>query len=179
MHIQLSIKMDRPYYETVYAEQVRYRLKYRKYSPYVRIAAFFLALFLGVSIWMKGQAPIYWILPLLMLAMGIQEWYSNKRHREKWLQKLLDQPQTGETSNLTFTPDYIYTEGPLAEGKFKWAALEMLQETPSGIFLSTAKGFSMYVPKENFAADADWEKILVHAETQQTISVKRTPASRG
>lgn len=156
MNIKIEIKQNKEYFKEFYNETFSYRMKYRKWQPLVAVINLVVA---GFFFWKTYPSNLV-IVSLLFLLFAIHEAYDYKSSRGKWMKSRLNSKVMGTTSNLIFTDEMIYHQGPYQKGEIKWEMFEKVEETPRGLFLCPQKGVSIYIPKASFENEASYDLIL-------------------
>ncbi len=134
MDIVIEIKQTEAYYEEVYQESVKHRLKYRKWQPFI-IGCYFLfsaILFLYIMFFLDRKS--YIILPILLFIFALQELYDNLNSKRKWLNDRKGNGVLNKIATIRFKDAEIEHSGSTSKGVISWNGFQNVQETEKGLF---------------------------------------------
>lgn len=152
MNIRIEVTQNKAYFEEFYQETLLYRLKYRKWQPFIAVLNLVIA---SVFFWKSA-----FIFSLLFMLFAIREAYDYRYSRKKWLAERMNSKTIEAIVKMVFTDEIIYHEGPYQKGTMKWETFEKIEVSPKGLFLSLQKGISIYLPKTSFDDLDSYERLI-------------------
>lgn len=135
------ILFDRDYFETLYDESLKYRLKWRRY------AIWFATVLLLFGITMAVVFTRHWLVGGLFAAAGTYELAMAATHRRRWIKARLVTAHDDKSVQIVFHDVEMTTESPLGSSTMRYAGFEEITAGSQGFFLVPDTGVSVYVPR--------------------------------
>ncbi|OWP62594.1 hypothetical protein CDA63_13205 [Hymenobacter amundsenii] len=160
--IEITVKFSEDYYEAIFTDWLRYRSKNRKWQKLAGAILLLIGFTNTLVIWLFGSSW-YAVSIITILFGGLQFWdfYQTKR---QWLRDRKSSNVTGEDVRMSFTAEGFQHAGPFSTGDYKWTGIQKVQEARQGLFLLSGNGFSIYLPKNSFQSDQDFETVKLYAQ---------------
>lgn len=160
MQIEVTQKINEPYYQEYYGQWLKFKSKYKKWAHKVGFSLTAVA----AIVYFANHANYYFSIGLIVLgASMIYEFYVGKK---KWLQARLKSKINNNSVEFIFQDDIVKTFGPFSETKEKWNFFVDVLETEKGVFLIPENGISIYLQKKIFDSNSDWQAIIKKIKTR-------------
>ena len=102
-------------------------------------------IFLGIGLYISADGKT--VLPIVLIAIGVFELFSNYIKKYFWLRRHAKSKLMNAEVILEVTETGIDSTGPFSNGHFEWDGIEKAIRTPKGILLWPQKGMYWYLPE--------------------------------
>ena len=154
MHATAKIIYDRPYFEAFYADWIKYRSKWRRFSFPVAL------MIVAIGIAALFAWPDKLLLGVTIVLLGIYCVYDAATYREQWISKQIDALTLEKSVKIEFVGDEISLETTNTSSKFKIDFLSDVIPTPNGVFLVPQTGSSLFVPRITVVPSEAYTEIV-------------------
>ena len=148
MNFDFAFRLDRAYMSESYDQGRLYGSKWLFGEKVIGVVL--ITLGFALIVYSAGET----VLPLVLIAIGVFELFSNRIKKYFWLRRHLKSKLNDAEVQITLNDSGMVSKSPYSTSEMKWSGVEKIVPTPKGILIWPQKGMYWYLPRSAAGAEA-------------------------
>jgi hypothetical protein len=148
------VTFDVAYFELQYAEWLKHRSRYRKYSIWFAAAIFLCGVVIAITLQRT------WFAGVVIAGAGIYELVVSATYKRRWVNARLPKQRDYQSVQFEFHPDSISSTSENGSGTMQLAGLAGFTAASHGFFLMPQMGVSLYIPRDSILPEESYSTLI-------------------